>query len=254
MAVRAPVVDQTALMTWDPFCAQEGVQTLQSSTHFHYLLRVVSNLQLHLEESGLPYVLASDLLIRNIPLKDGVSPDVALWPSHLDLERKKYGSLELAPDLRPALILEIVSEHTSEADAVTKHEIYRLAGITEYWLYDPEAYAGTEALCGWWLADRVYAPIPGRARAEAGEEGRRYASAVLETDWGVTATGALRLWDPQQGDWYRTTAADWQRIRAQATRTQQAETRAAQAETRAAQAEAENARLRAMLHKREDQD
>ncbi len=261
-----------ASMTWDPFCAQEGVQTLQSSTHFHYLLRVVGNLQLHLAESGLPYVLASDLLIRNIPLKDGVSPDVALWPSHLDLERKKYGSLELAPDLRPALILEIVSEHTSEADAVTKHEIYRLAGITEYWLYDPEVYAGTEPLCGWQLVDRTYRSIPGRASAEAGTEVLRYASEVLQTDWGLTADGVLQLWDPQQNDWYQMTPAGLRQIRAQAeweraqaeqerTRAAQAETRAVQAETRAAQAEthaaqvaAENVRLRAMLQNLMDQD
>ena len=208
MEILAPPDSLASLMTVDPFCAQEGIQTLQSSTHFNRLLRVVSDLRLHLEESRLPYTLSSDLLIRNIPLKEGVAPDVALWPESLDLEgEEEYGSVELSADLCPALILEVVSENTHEADAVTKHEIYRLAGIEEYWLYDPRAYAGREPLRGWRLEDMEYVPILGGEPEASGEEVTRYSSAVLQTDWGLTGAGGLRLWDPQQQDWYRTTPA-----------------------------------------------
>ncbi len=254
-----------ATMTWDPFCAQEGVKTLQSSTHFHHLLRIVCDLQLHLKESGLPYSLASDLLIRNIPLKEGVSPDVALWPGHLDLEGEEYRSLVLSADLYPALILEVVSEHTRDADADTKHKIYRLAGIAEYWLYDPATYAGSEPLCGWRLADSTYMPILGQEHAVDGAWVTRYPSTVLQTDWGLTADATLRLWDPQREDWYRTTAAALSQTRARAeqaeiraqrewTRAEQAETRAQQEQARAEQAEAENVRLRALLQTRADPD
>ena len=190
MEILAPPDSLASLMTVDPFCAQEGVQTLQSSTHFNRLLRVVSDLRLHLEESRLPYTLSSDLLIRNIPLKEGVAPDVALWPESLDLEgEEEYGSVELSADLCPALILEVVSENTHEADAVTKHEIYRLAGIEEYWLYDPKAYAGREPLRGWRLEDMEYVPILGGEPEASGEEVTRYSSAVLQTDWGLTGAG-----------------------------------------------------------------
>ena len=273
MEILAPPDSLASLMTVDPFCAQEGVQTLQSSTHFNRLLRVVSDLRLHLEGSRLPYTLSSDLLIRNIPLKEGVAPDVALWPESLDLEgEEEYGSVELSADLCPALILEVVSENTHEADAVTKHEIYRLAGIEEYWLYDPRAYAGREPLRGWRLEDMEYVPILGGEPEASGEEVTRYSSAVLQTDWGLTGAGGLRLWDPQQQDWYRTTPAALRqtkallrqtRMRLQQTEThlQQTETRLQQERTRAEQAEArslrdaaEIARLRAMLHEQADKD
>ncbi len=266
MEILAPPDSLASLMTVDPFCAQEGVQTLQSSTHFNRLLRVVSDLRLHLEESGLPYTLSSDLLIRNIPLKEGVAPDVALWPASLDLEgEEEYGSVELSTDLCPVLILEVVSENTHEADAVIKHDIYRLVGIEEYWLYDPGAHAGEEPLRGWRLEDMEYMPILGGEPEESDEEVTRYPSAVLQTDWGLTRAGGLRLWDPQQQDWYRTTPAALRqtkallqqtetRLQQTETRLQQERTRAEQAEARALQDAAEIARLRAMLHEQADKD
>ena len=169
-------------------------------------LRIVCDLQLHLEQSSLPYALASDLLIRNIPLREGVSPDVALWPGHLALETEEYRSLVLAADLCPALILEVVSDNTSAADADIKPEIYRRAGIGEYWLYDPTAYAGDAPLCSWQLVGTEYVQIPGQ-----------------------TADAALRLWDPQRENWYRTTAAALRQLQ---DHVEQARTRAEQAETR----------------------
>ena len=192
-------------------------------------LRIVCDLQLHLEQSSLPYTLASDLLIRNIPLREGVSPDVALWPGHLALETEEYRSLVLAADLCPALILEVVSDNTPAADADIKPEIYRRAGIGEYWLYDPAAYAGDAPLCGWQLVGTEYVQIPGQTQAVGNEWVTRYPSAVLQTDWGLTADAALRLWDPQRENWYRTTAAALRQLQ---DHVEQAEARAEQAETR----------------------
>ena len=78
-----------------------------------------------------------------MPLRAGVSPDIALWPDR-DLLRADvvYGSLELSAELRPTLILEIASEGTHQVDRDTKHDIYRLAAIREYWLYDPIGCTG----------------------------------------------------------------------------------------------------------------
>ncbi len=273
MATLASPVERQALrMTWDPFCGEEGVQTLQSSEHFYRLARIVHDLRLHLEECGLPYSLASDLLIRNIPLKPGVAPDVALWPGHLRLEQEKYGSLELSADLCPVLVLEVVSAHTGMEDAHTKHEIYRRIGVAEYWLYDPDTHAGDEPLRGWWLDGGAYVPIPEYRQEVSGRPAVLYASAVLQTDWGLTEDGVLRLREPQQADWYRTTPAALRRIRRQAAqdrdraaqaeaqaaqdrvRADQAEAQAAQDRVRADQAEAEIVRLRARLQAQAHQD
>ncbi len=269
----------TSEMTWDPFCAQEGVKTLQSAEHAHFLQRILNDLRLHLKTQDLPYTLTTDLLVRNIPLRRGVAPDVALWPGRWDPVAARCGSLALSADLCPALILEVVSVNTYEADAEIKPEIYRLAGVGEYWLYDPDEHAGIGRLCGWQLADGAYEPV--RSQELNGSEAgvARYPSAVLQTDWGLTAAGDLRLWNPQQGDWYRMTPtallqsqaqteqaqAQVQQERARAeqaqaqvqqertrveqaqAQVQQAQTRAAQAEARALQDAAEIARLRALL-------
>lgn len=258
MEILAPTDNLASLMTWDPFCAQEGVKTLQSAEHAYYLARIVGDLQLHLETQELPYTLTSDLLIRNVPLKEGVAPDVALWPGHRDLVGEKCGSLTLSADLCPALILEVVSERTWEADADTKYEIYRLAGIGEYWLYDPEEYAGGDPLCGWQLVEGTYMPIRAQEQEDSGEAVTRYPSTVLQTDWSVTADKALRLWNPRQRAWYQMTPAglreSWAQTEQARAQAEQERARAEQAEARSRQAAAEIARLRTLLDMQADQN
>ena len=271
MDTLTPLDVLASLYTEDPFCAQEGVKTLESNVHHENLLQVENDLRLHLRACDLSYTLTSDLLIRNIPLREGVSPDIALWPGREVLQEGiEYGSLALSADLRPALILEIVSESTQEADAVTKHEIYRLAAITEYWLYDPMGHAGGPPLRGWRLEGTEYTPVRGHRGVVAGAEVALYTSRVLETDWGLADGADLRLLNPQQDGWYQMDPAGLQHAEARAEQAEdsarqaeaqarQAEAQARQAETQARQAEAqadqylaEIARLRALLDQRSD--
>ena len=269
--------------TEDPFCAIEGVKTLESNVHHARLLQCEEDLRLHLTAQELPYTLTSDLLIRNVPLKEGVSPDIAIWPGKDLLEADvEYGSLELTETLRPALILEIASGSTYEADRDTKYDIYCLAGIAEYWLYDPMGHTGGPPFLGWQLAGTDYAPIAGQPGTVAGQDVILYDSLVLGTAWGLAEGTALRLLDPTKSDWYHMTpeallqaeeraaqaqaqtqqAEEWaQQARAQ---TQQAQAQAQQAEERAVQAQAqaqraeeqsardaaEIARLKALLKER----
>ena len=269
--------------TEDPFCAIEGVKTLESNVHHARLLQCEEDLRLHLTAQDLPYTLTSDLLIRNVPLKEGVSPDIAIWPGKDLLEADvEYGSLELTETLRPALILEIASGSTYEADRDTKYDIYCLAGIAEYWLYDPMGHTGGPPFLGWQLAGTDYAPIAGQPGTVAGQDVILYDSLVLGTAWGLAEGTALRLLDPTKSDWYHMTpeallqaearaaqaqaqtqqAEEWaQQARAQ---TQQAQAQAQQAEERAVQAQAqaqraeeqsardaaEIARLKALLKER----
>ncbi len=227
-----------ALMTEDPFCAQEGVQTLQSKLHYERLAQIAGDLRLHLHQRHLPYVLTSDLLIRDVPLREGVSPDIALWPAAAALAPGvDYKSVALTTERCPVLVLEVVSENTVEADWETKPEIYRLAGIAEYWMYDPEGYADGPPLQGWRLTGLAYEPIAGQPGGAGAAAVTLYPSAVLETAWGLEDAVELRLRHPATTDWYRMTPETLA----------EGEARADRAETRAAQAEAEIVRLRARL-------
>ncbi len=203
------LVREETLATWfteDPFCAREDVKTLESTLHHERLAQLEQDLRLHLHRRKLPCVLTSDLLIRNVPLQAGLAPDIAIWPAWQALEPGvDYKSVELSAVLCPALVLEVTSESTVEADRDTKHEIYRLAGIAEYWLYDPLGHAGGPRFQGWQLAGGVYVPIAGRRGTVAGAEVRLYPSAVLETAWGLEQDTELRLLDPVRADWYRMT-------------------------------------------------
>ena len=245
-----------SLITEDPFCAQEGVKTLESKRHHEWLTQIEQDLRLHLWRQDLACELTSDLLIRNVPLQEGLAPDIAIWPGRQVLDPEvDYQSLVLSAELCPALVLEVVSKSTVEADRETKYEIYQLAGIAEYWLYDPLGYAGGPPLQGWRLTGTAYAPIEGRCGTVAGQEVRLYPSAILETAWGLEHDIELRLRDPVRADWYRMTPEALDQAKARA---DQAEARAEQEQARARQREdllqQEIQRLRARLGEHADRD
>ncbi len=244
MALPVQQETRTPWFTEDPFCACEGVKTLESTVHHARLMRIEGDLRLHLEMRDLPYTLTSDLLIRNVPLRAGLAPDIALWPGRQVLDPQvDYGSLALSAELRPALVLEVMSESTVEADRDTKYEIYELAGIAEYWLYDPMGYAGGPPLRGWRLAGPAYVPIAGCLDTVAGEAVQLYPSTVLGTAWGLEHADELRLRDPVRADWYRMTPAALLQAQARADQ--------AEAEARLRQ---EIQRLRAQLDERTDRN
>ena len=244
--------------TEDPFCAIEGVKTLETNVHHECLLRCEMDLRLHLKARDLPYTLTSDLLIRNVPLKAGVSPDIALWPGQDLLKADEvYGSLELSEELRPDMILEIASESTYKADRDIKYDIYRMVEIPEYWLYDPIGCTGGPPFLGWQLIDGEYEEIEGQSGTVAGNAVTLYYSVILETAWGLEDASALRLLDPEENDWYRTTPGAWLQAKEQAAQAraqaQRAEEQAAQARAQAAQAKAQAQRAEAQAQQAAEQ-
>lgn len=252
-----------SLMTEDPFCACEDVKTLESKLHHEQLAQIEQDLRLHLHRRDLPCVLTSDLLIRNVPLREGLAPDIAIWPDQQALAPEvDYKSLVLSEELCPALVLEVTSESTAAADRDTKYEIYQLAGIAEYWLYDPLGYAGGPPFQGWQLTSEAYVPIVGQVGSVAGAETLLYPSTVLGTSWGLEHDTELRLRDPVRADWYRMTpkALDQAeaQVRRERVRAEQAEARLQQERTRRRQQEdllqQEIQRLHAQLRERTDRD
>jgi len=246
-----------SLMTEDPFCAREDVKTLESKLHHEQLAQIEQDLRLHLHRRDLPCVLTSDLLIRNVPLRESLAPDIAIWPDQQALASEvDYKSLVLSEELCPALVLEVTSESTAAADRDVKYEIYQLAGIAEYWLYDPLGYAGGPPFQGWRLTSGVYVPIVGQVGSVAGTETLLYASTVLGTSWGLEHDTELRLRDPVQADWYRLTpeALDQAeaQVRQERVRAEQAEAQVRRERVRAEQAEAQIQQERTRRQQQED--
>ena len=130
--------------------------------------------------------------------------------------------------------MEVASDKTHEADAETKPQVYALAQVTEYWLYDPSGYTGLAPLCGWRLVQGIHEEICPVNAEVAGERIMLFASEVLGTQWGVCTGPELRLRNPAVPDaWYQADAAALL----------QAEARAHQAEAKARQALQEQARI-----------
>ena len=155
----------------------------------------------------------------------------------------------------PDVIIELLSRKTAKRDRTEKKEIYRgVFHTSEYFLYDPIK----KTLEGFRLVQNKYAPI------EVDSHGRMW-SEELEL-W-------VGKWDGHYQDeedvWLRffdhkghvvQLSAERERVRAEQeksraeqekTRAEQEKTRAEQAELRASQAEEDNARLKALLAKKQ---
>ena len=146
----------------------------------------------------------------------------------------------------PDLVMEMLSESTSDADVGSKRDTYEHLGIREYWLFDPEGFELPTPLVGCRLRDGRYRQIGANAAG-------RLRSKVLGLDLHVRA-GELRFRDPATGEDLRTAdesedRADAEAHRADAAeREREAEKDRADAEKRRADAaERELTRLRLLL-------
>ena len=70
----------------------------------------------------------------------------------------------------PDLVMEMLSESTSETDVGSKRDTYEHLGIREYWLFDPEGFELSTPLVGYRLRGgryrRIDADAAGRLRSE----------------------------------------------------------------------------------------
>ena len=146
----------------------------------------------------------------------------------------------------PELVIEMLSESTSEADIGSKRRTYEHLGVNEYWLFDPEGFELATPLEGYRLRDGRYRPIV------ADSVGRLH-SEVLGLHLHVR-DDQLRFLDPGTGEDLTTYVeaeggrlAEKQRADAQQQRADAEKDRADAAEERAKAAERELAHLRLRL-------
>lgn len=161
-----------AVALWPPDDTEESVV----GTPFHQ--GTIGNVRLGINEAAAaatmpgqpaPWQANSQGLILGLRRRDGsryqVLPDVYVYRRPFGLDR---GSLSLAQDGPPDLVIEMLSEATWESDVDLergKAWSYADAGVAEYLIMDPGgAYLRGAQGRGWRLASGVYAPWEPDAR------------------------------------------------------------------------------------------
>ena len=139
------------------------------------------------EGAALPWQAGGQTMVRGFRRPDGSAyttlPDVFVYPRPWDDER---GSLHLATDGPPVLIIEVLSEETAKADLDLergKGYSYALAGVAEYLALDPTRRYAPDGGKGWRLVEGVYRPW------EREQDGR-WASRTLPLAFGLEGARA----------------------------------------------------------------
>ncbi len=154
-----------ASLLWPPDDTEESVV----GTDLHQ--KTITNVRLGLNECAavarapeepVPWQALSQIVLLGCRRPDGAEyktmPDVFVYQRPIDLNR---GSLALALDGPPALVIEVLSESTYAWDIDLergKGYSYARAGIHEYLTIDPAGSFLPEGIRAWRLADGIYTP------------------------------------------------------------------------------------------------
>ncbi len=175
-----------------------------SLPHYQALTYAVETTRYHLREADC--LVAGDFAVYYEPLPPGArGPGPSVVPDLLvafgvELDRNTSYCLWEVGKV-PDLVMEMTSKTTWEEDQFNKHHLYAQLEVPEYWQYDPHGEYLSPRLMGWELAGDVYRPIKGLVQPELGAE--LFFSNVLDTSWGrLLDSSELRLWNPQEQNWY----------------------------------------------------
>jgi Uma2 family endonuclease len=104
-----------------------------NADHQMSVLKLARLMADYVEDRGLGLVLISPFAVR-LGESDVPEPDV-LFLSKERLPLLKKDCVDGAPDL----VVEVLSPGTQHVDRTKKRDLYRRAGVREYWIVDPEA-------------------------------------------------------------------------------------------------------------------
>ena len=100
----------------------------------------------------------------------------------------------------PDIVWEFGSASTAKGDAKQKKERYRVWGVPEYWLYDPQGGLHDPRLQGFRLVKGRYRRLPAERRSDSLLV---VTSPLLGLELHSSERG-LRFWNPEAGDYLRT--------------------------------------------------
>lgn len=135
-------IEEIPLTVEDLLDPQLGDHVTQSDQHVEWFLRLGYLLKRYYESRQDVLVCADLKMLWGIPGLKCPSPDIAIVQEIRD-KRTHRPSFDVRKEgVRPSLIIELVSSDHDEVranDYVKKVEIYRRAGIPEYFILDPPA-------------------------------------------------------------------------------------------------------------------
>ncbi len=227
---------------------RDGRPVAETERHYDDLTYVAHALRWFFVARADAYV-GSNLLVNYDPddRRRHLSPDV--FVAFGVPKSPPRDSYRLWEEKTPALVLEITSASTRTEDLVKKRRLYAQWGVREYFLYDPRRDYLQPPLQGLRLRDGRYRPIPA-TRLSNGMFG--ICSETLGLCFRLDGR-KLRVCDPAAGKDFPTPAEEAALRVQEVARRQAAEDRYAEEVARRQAAEAENAELRALVGKLQEQ-
>ena len=178
----------------------DGEPMAESDITCYYLFYALGALRLFFQERSDVYVSANSFIYyEQGNNKAVVSPDVYVVIGAANRQRKNY-KLWRENGIAPQFVLEVTSETTQEKDQVSKPEIYKELGVTEYFQYDPSGDYLNPILQGVRLVNGEYEPI---APNNISFDTLWLYSEVLELELHLIS-GELRFKNPETGEFLRT--------------------------------------------------
>ncbi len=241
----------------------DGKPMAETDLHRDEMFELIAMLQARYEDAPDVYVSGNLLLyhVEGDPTQS-VAPDTFVVFGVAKGQRRTYKLWE--EGVAPAVAFEVTSRKTRREDRRTKKALYARLGVTEYFLYDPEADYLRPPLQGFRLTDDDYVALTpdatGALQSERLGLDLRLEGGRLQLYDVATGARLPRLAEQAKALRRAEERARWANARAEQAdaraeqaaaqakqanvRAEQANARAAQADARAEDAEAEVARLR----------
>ncbi len=220
----------------DFYPTRDGKPMGETDKHRDEMIYLIEALKAHYSQQPNIYVSGNNFIyFEEGNPKARISPDTYVVFGIPMRQRDSYMAWKEGYHL-PAVVFEITSRKTRKEDTDTKRPLYeQILRVPEYFLFDPTGDYLKPRLQGYRLGAGRYEillPVDNRLYSEE-----------LNLDL-VQRGDALRLYDPERGEWLVSTQESMDLL-AEQTRRAEEEARAREAETRRADAEAQRAEAEA---------